>query len=337
MFEKWGVNMEYRSLGRSGFEVSAVGFGGWPIGGTWGTVDEADAMAALHAAVDVGVTFFDTADRYGDGRSERLIGRLLRERPDERLVVSTKAGRRLDPHVAEGYTAANLEGFVDRSLTNLGVECIDLLQLHSPPTEVYYRPEVFEALDELATAGKIHRYGVSVKSVEEGLKAMEYPNVVSVQILFNMFRQRPAGLLFEQARKRQVGILARVPLASGLLSGKMSAARVFEPGDHREAHRAGKPFVDTAETFAGVDFETGLTAVDELRRWLPEGATFVQFALRWILMHEAVSSVIPGIKTAAQAVENAGAADLGALSEETMAAVAEIYESRIKDQVHHRY
>jgi aryl-alcohol dehydrogenase-like predicted oxidoreductase len=329
--------MEYRMLGKSGLRVSAVGFGGWPIGGTWGTVTDDDAMAALHGAVDAGITFFDTADRYGDGRSERLIGRLLRERGDGGLVVTTKAGRRLDPHVAAGYTAENLEGFVARSLGNLGVERIDLLQLHSPPTEVYYMPEVFAALDGLVAAGKVAHYGVSVKSVEEGLKAMEFPRVVSVQILFNMFRQRPSGLLFEQARKRDVGILARVPLASGLLSGKMTASRVFEEGDHRRAHRAGEPFVDTAETFAGVDFDSGLAAVEALRPHVPEGAGFAQFALRWILMHPAVSSVIPGIKSAAQARENAAAADLAPLPEETMRAVADIYDDLIREQVHHRY
>jgi aryl-alcohol dehydrogenase-like predicted oxidoreductase len=329
--------MHYRRLGRSGIEVSAVGFGGWPIGGSWGTVDEADAMAALHAAVDAGVTFFDTADRYGDGRSERLIGRLARERPGEGIVVATKVGRRLEPHVAEGYTSANLEAFADRSLSNLGMDTVDLLQLHSPPTEVYYRPEVFAALDDLVAAGKIRHYGVSVKSVEEGLKAMEYPNVVSVQILFNMFRQRPAGLLFEQASKHDVGILARVPLASGLLSGKMSASRVFESGDHRQARREGRSLVDTAETFAGVDFQTGLSAVDALRMYVPEGATFVQFALRWILMHEAVSTVIPGIKSVEQAQENAAAADLNPLPTATMQAVVKIYNSMIKDLVHHRY
>jgi aryl-alcohol dehydrogenase-like predicted oxidoreductase len=329
--------MEHRRIGGQGIEVSAIGFGGWPIGGAWGYVDESDAMAALHAAVDAGVTFFDTADRYGDGRSERLIGRLLRERPGVGIVVATKVGRRLDPHVAEGYTLANLEGYIDQSLSNLGMDCVDLLQLHSPPTEVYYRPEIFAALDDLAAAGKIRQYGVSVKSVEEGLKAMEYPNVVSVQILFNMFRQRPAELLFEQARRHGVGILARVPLASGLLSGKMSASRVFEPGDHRRAWSEGKPFVDTAETFAGVDFQTGLTAVEALRAHVPEGATFAQFAVRWILMHQAVSSVIPGIKSVEQARENAAAADLAPLPAETMRAVEEIYDLMIRGQVHHRY
>lgn len=329
--------MEYRSLGSSGLEVSAVGFGGWPIGGTWGPVDESDAMAALHAAVDSGITFFDTADRYGDGRSERLIGRLLNERSDGRIVVATKAGRRLDPHVAEGYTLANLERFVDRSLANLGVDRLDLLQLHSPPTEVYYRPEVFAALDELVAAGKVAHYGVSVKSVEEGLRAIDYPNVVSVQILYNIFRQRPAELLFGLAAERGVGILTRVPLASGLLSGKMSRERVFEAGDHRGARRRGQPVVDTAETFAGIDFETGLAVVDKIRPYVPDDFTFVQFALRWILMDPAVSSVIPGIKSAEQAIENAAAADSAAIPESTMRAIEEIYTVDIKDLVHYRY
>ena len=324
-------------LGRSGIEISAIGFGGWPIGGTWGAITEGDGMAALHAALDAGITFFDTSDRYGDGRSEQLIGRLRRERPEASMVVATKAGRRLNPHVADGYTAANLERFVDQSLENLGMEPVDLLQLHSPPTEVYYRPEVFAALDDLVAKGKIRHYGASVKSVEEALKAMEYPALMSIQILFNLFRQRPAGLLFEQARKRGVAVIARVPLASGLLSGRMSPATVFEPGDHRRASREGTPFVDVAETFAGVEFEAGLAAVEDLRPLVPAGATLVQFALRWILMHAAVSTVIPGIKSAAQAQENAAAADLAPLPASTMERVTAIYESRIKDLVHHRY
>lgn len=329
--------MEHRMLGRSGIEVSAIGFGGWPIGGTWGAITESDAMAALHAALDAGITFFDTSDRYGDGRSERLIGRLRREHPEASMVVATKAGRRLNPHVADGYTAANLERFVDQSLENLGMEPVDLLQLHSPPTEVYYRPEVFAALDDLVAKGKIRHYGASVKSVEEALKAMEYPALMSIQILFNLFRQRPAGLLFEQAHKRGVAVIARVPLASGLLSGRMTAATVFEPGDHRRASREGAPFVDVAETFAGVEFEAGLAAVEDLRPLVPTGATLVQFALRWILMHAAVSTVIPGIKSATQARENAAAADLAPLPASTMERVTAIYESKIKDLVHHRY
>ncbi|HKZ25271.1 MAG TPA: aldo/keto reductase [Acidimicrobiia bacterium] len=329
--------MEYRRLGSTGLEISAIGFGGWPIGGSWGTVTEDDAMDALHAAVDAGVTFFDTADRYGDGRSEQLVGRLRRDRPDAAMIVATKVGRRLDPHVADGYTAVNLEAFVDRSLSNLGMEQVDLLQLHSPPTAVYYRPEVFSALDSLVAKGKIRHYGASVKTVEEALKAIEFPGVASIQILFNLFRQRPAGLFFGQATRRNVGIIVRVPLASGLLSGRMTRTTVFETDDHRRAHRDGTPLVDPGETFAGVDFETGLAAVDELRPLVPAGASLAQFALRWILMHDAVSTVIPGIKTAEQARQNAAAADLEPLPDETMKAVAEIYEFRIKDQVHHRY
>ena len=329
--------MQYRTLGRTGLVVSAVGFGGWPIGGTWGSVAPSDAMEALHAAVDEGITFFDTSDKYVDGRSEELIGRLRRERSDATMVVATKAGRRLDPHVATGYTAANLERFVDQSLARLGMERVDLLQLHSPPTEVYYRPEVFEALEGLVGKGKIRHFGASVKTPEEALKAIEYPGVVAIQILFNAFRQRPSGLLFEQSLRRGVGIIARVPLASGLLSGRMTGDRVFEQGDHRRAHRDGVPFVDPAETFSGVDFETGLAAVEELRPLVPDGATFTQFALRWILMHDAVSTVIPGIKTAAQARENAGAADLAPLPADTMGRVRETYDSYIRDQVHHRY
>ena len=248
--------MQYRELGRTGWKVSAMSFGAWAIGGTWGPVDDAESLAALHRAVDLGVNFFDTADVYGDGRSERLLAQLRRQHR-ETIYIATKAGRRLDPHVAEGYNRANLTAFVERSLKNLDTEALDLLQLHCPPTQVYYMPEVFGVLDDLVKAGKVRYYGVSVEKVEEALKAIEYPNVQSVQIIFNMFRQRPAELFFEQAKKRKVGILARVPLASGMLTGKLKPDSAFAADDHRAFNRHGEAF-DRGETFSGVDYEVGL-------------------------------------------------------------------------------
>jgi aryl-alcohol dehydrogenase-like predicted oxidoreductase len=328
--------MQYRRLGRTGLEVSAVGFGAWAIGGTWGPVNETDALAALHAAADAGITFFDTADVYGDGRSERLIGQLLRERSGENLVIATKAGLRLKPHVAEGYTRENLTAFVERSLKNLGVDAIDLLQLHVPPNAVYYQPEVFEILDGLVVAGKIRHYGASVRTVEEGLKAIEYPAVATVQVNFSVFRQRPAELLFPEANKRGVGVIARIPLASGLLTGKITLGTQFAPDDHRCFNRHGEAF-DRGETFSGVGLEAGLEAVERLRRLVPVGATMAQFALRWILAHDAVSVAIPGARNPGQAAQNAAAADLPALSASTMAAVEATYLDLIRDLVHQRW
>jgi aryl-alcohol dehydrogenase-like predicted oxidoreductase len=325
--------MQYRELGRTGWRVSASSFGAWAIGGTWGEVDDRESMAAMHKAVDCGVNFFDTADVYGDGRSETLLRQLRRER-SEQIIVATKAGRRLDPHVAGGYNEKNLSAFVERSLTNLGTETIDLLQLHCPPTEIYYLPETFGILDDLVQEGKLRYYGVSVEKVEEALKAIEYPNVQSVQIIFNIFRQRPAELFFPEAKRRRVGVLSRVPLASGLLTGKMSRETTFEPDDHRTFNRLGEDF-DRGETFSGVDYEIGLEAVEELRALVPQGMTMAQFALRWILMFDAVTCVIPGAKRPAQAEDNALAADLPPLNEETMAGISDIYERLIRNQVHH--
>ncbi len=328
--------MQYRRLGKTGFDVSAVGFGAWAIGADWGEVTEDDAMAALHAAVDAGVTFFDTADVYGDGRSERLLARLRRERPDAPMVVATKAGRRLDPHAAAGYTPGNIEAFVDRSLANLAAEALDLLQLHCPPTDVYYDPELFAGLDDLVSKGKVRHYGVSVEKVEEALKAIEYPNVASVQIIFNVFRQRPARLFFREAAAHDVGVIVRVPLASGLLTGKMTRDTTFAADDHRNYNVEGQAF-DRGETFAGVDFERGLDAVDELRELVPDGWSMVDLALRWILDHSEVSAVIPGAKNPDQARANAAAADLAGLDEETTARIAGIYERYFVPQVHHRW
>lgn len=325
--------MEYRELGRTGWRVSAVSFGAWAVGGSWGDVEDSESLAALHRAADLGVNFFDTADVYGDGRSERLLARLKRERTEE-IVIATKAGRRLEPHVAGGYTAENISGFVERSLQNLDTDALDLLQLHCPPTEVYYFPELFDGLDRLVEQGKVRHYGVSVEKVEEALKAVEYPNVKTVQIIFNIFRQRPADLFFEVAKRRRVGILARLPLSSGMLSGKMTLQSQFNRDDHRSFNRRGEAF-DRGETFSGVDYETGLRVVEELRRLVPEGMTMAQFALRWILMHDAVSCAIPGAKRPSQAEENVRAADLPPLPDETMRAVRELYEQHIRPLVHH--
>ncbi len=325
--------MEYRQLGQTGWKVSAISFGAWAIGGTWGEVDDKDSLAALHRAIDLGVNLIDTADVYGDGRSERLIAQLRRERR-ETIYVATKAGRRLDPHIADGYTRENLTAFVERSLQNVDVEALDLLQLHSPPNEVYYRPEVFGILDDLVKQGKLHHYGVSVDRVEEALKAIEYPNVKTVQIIFNIFRQRPADLFFQLAKERRIGILARVPLASGMLTGRMKPDTVFESSDHRAYNRHGESF-DRGETFSGVDYQIGLEAVEELRRLVPPEATLTQFALRWILMYDAVTCAIPGAKNPVQAEENVKAADLPALSDSTMARIKEIYDRRIRESVRH--
>ena len=315
--------------------MSEVGFGSWAIGGDWGEVDDDDALAALHTAVDAGVTFFDTADVYGDGRSERLLARLRRERSDAQIVIATKAGRRLDPHVAEGYRAAALSAFVDRSLANLEVEALDLLQLHCPPTDVYYQPDAFEALDDLVDAGKVLHYGVSVEKVEEALKASEYPGVETVQIIFNAFRQRPDGLFARVAAERDLGVLARVPLASGLLSGKMSAATTFSSDDHRSFNRHGEAF-DVGETFGGVPFDVGLEAVDQLRPLVGD-EPMARFALRWVLTHEWVSVVIPGAKNPEQAAANADASDAGPLDAGTMEAVRDVYERLVAPHVHQRW
>ena len=325
--------MRQRTLGSTGYPVSEIGFGAWPIGGTWGDVSEADAMGALHAALDAGVTFFDTADVYGDGRSETLLARLRRERPSDPFIVATKAGRRLPEQTVEGYSEANLRSWVERSLHNLETETIDLLQLHCPPIGVY-RPEVLGVLDALVAEGKLRHYGVSVETIEEARAAIRHPGVETVQIIFNMFRLRPVDDFFPQAAARDVGILARVPLASGLLTGKMSRDSRFAPDDHRSFNREGEAF-DKGETFSGVPFEVGLAAVEELRPLVPAGATMAQFALRWILMFEAVSTVIPGAKNPAQAAQNAGAADLAALTPETMQAVRDVYDRSIKPLVHH--
>lgn len=328
--------MQYREFGRTGWQVSEISFGAWAIGSSWGEVDDADSLAAMYKALDTGVNLIDTADVYGDGRSERLIAQLRKARSDMPFYVITKAGRRLNPHTADGYNRDNLTRFIERSLQNLDVDTLDLVQLHCPPTEVYYRPEVFGILDDLVSVGKIRHYGVSVEKVEEALKAVEFPNVQSVQIIFNAFRHRPAERFFADAQARRVAIIARVPLASGMLTGKLTPKTTFSPDDHRQFNRHGESF-DRGETFSGVDYETGLRAVEELRALVPSGASLTQFMLRWILMHEAVTCAIPGAKRADQVEDNVRAADLSSLTDAQMQAVKRIYDSSIREGVHQRW
>ena len=328
--------MERRRIGRLGRDVTPLGFGAWAIGGNWGDVSHETAKDTLHAALDAGVDFVDTADVYGDGRSERIIAEVLAERDGPRPFVATKAGWRLDPHTAEGYTAEALTAFVDRSRENLRMERLDLVQLHCPPREIYYRPEVFAVLDAMVAEGRVAAYGVSVEKVEEALKAIEYPGVATVQIIYNMFRQRPAALFFGEARAKGVGVIARVPLASGLLTGKMSAASVFAAEDHRTFNRTGASF-DVGETFAGVPFDVALEAVEALRTTVPDGMPMAAFALRWCLMEEAVSVVIPGAKSPDQARANSAALAVPALSEDVMAEAREVYDRLVAPHVHQRW
>ncbi|MCU1323428.1 MAG: aldo/keto reductase [Acidobacteriaceae bacterium] len=328
--------MNYRALGRTGWTVSEISFGAWAIGGAWGDVSDADAMAALHQAVDSGINFLDTADVYGSGRSERLIVQLKKERSGEQIVVATKAGRKLPKQTVDGYSEANLTAWIEESLKNLDTDCLDLVQLHCPPTGAYYHPEIFGVMDGLVKAGKIKFYGVSVERVEEALKAIEYPNVQTVQIIFNCFRQRPAELFFAQAKQRKVGILARVPLASGMLTGKMTKDSQFPADDHRNFNRHGEMF-DQGETFSGVDYDVALEAVEELRGMVPAGMTMPQFALKWILMFDAVTCAIPGGKRTEQVADNAQASELPQLSDEVMGGVKRVYEEKVKELVHQRW
>jgi aryl-alcohol dehydrogenase-like predicted oxidoreductase len=327
--------MRYRRLGKTGFQVSEIGFGAWAIGGSWGPVDDDAALKALHAAADAGVTLIDTADVYGDGHSERLIRRFLAERSGERIVVATKMGRRV-PQLRENYTPEAFAAWLERSRENLGVETIDLVQLHCPPWDVYYTPELFAACDELVARGVIAHYGVSVEKVEQALKAIEYPNVATVQIIFNIVRQRPAERFFAEAARRDIGILARVPLASGLLTGKLSKDSAFAADDHRSFNREGASF-DKGETFSGLDYETGLALVEELRPLVPAGATLSQLALRWILMHDAVTAAIPGARTPDQARANAAASDLAPLDDATLSRIRDLYDRYARALVHDRW
>ena len=330
------MTLSTRRLGKTGFQTTSIGFGAWAIGGTWGEVSEADAKATLHASLDAGVNFLDTADVYGDGRSERIIAAVLAERGQNapRPFVATKAGRRLNPHVAEGYNLANLEAFVDRSRANLQMDCLDLVQLHCPPTSVYSGPEVYDTMERLKAKGKIASYGVSVEKIDEAMEAIRHPGVASVQMIYNLFRQRPADAFFAAAKAADVAVIARVPLASGLLTGKMSATSNFAPDDHRSFNRNGEAF-DKGETFSGVPFEVALQAVEELRALVPANATMAAFALRWILMQDAVSVVIPGAKSPPQAQANVLADALPALPTATLAAARDIYTRLIAPHVAH--
>jgi aryl-alcohol dehydrogenase-like predicted oxidoreductase len=313
--------------------VSTISFGAWAIGGSWGDVDDETSMRALHAAVEGGVNFIDTADVYGDGRSERLIARLRRERPGEQIYVATKAGRRLPVQTPGGYTRENLTTWVDRSLRNLNTETIDLLQLHCPPSPVFASDRVYGILDDLITTGKIRHYGVSVERIDEAMEAIQHPGVETVQIIFNIMRPRPAEAFLPAARARDVGVLARVPLASGLLTGKLTAQSTFAADDHRQFNRDGEAF-DKGETFSGVPYDVGLRAVEDLRSLVPPGASLAQFALRWILMFDAVTCAIPGARTAEQAIANAAAADLSPLDDGKMAAVRQVYDNSVRQHVH---
>jgi len=330
------MTLSTRRFGKTGFQTTAIGFGAWAIGGTWGEVSEGDAKATLHTTLDAGVTFLDTADVYGDGRSERLIAAVLAERGPSapRPFVATKAGRRLNPHKAQGYTLANLEAFVDRSRANLQMDCLDLVQLHCPPTSVYSGHEVFDAMEALKAKGKIAAYGVSVEKIDEAMEAIRHPGVVSVQIIYNLFRQRPADAFLAAAKAADVAVIARVPLASGLLTGKMTASSTFASDDHRSFNRNGEAF-DKGETFSGVPYDVALTAVEELRALVPANATMAAFALRWILMEDAVSVVIPGAKSPAQAQANVLADALPALSAATLQAARDIYTRLIAPHVAH--
>ena len=322
-----------RRLGKTGFQTTSVGFGAWAIGGTWGEVTEADAKATLHAALDAGVNFIDTADVYGDGRSEKIIAAVLADRKD-RPFVATKAGRRSNPHTAEGYTLANLEAYIDRSRRNLQMDCLDLLQLHCPPSAVYADPRVYDALEFLKSKGKIANFGVSVEKITEAEEAIRHPGVASVQIIYNLFRQRPADQFFAEAKAANVAIIARVPLASGLLTGKMTATSAFAADDHRSFNRDGA-FFDKGETFSGVPYDVALQAVEELRPLVPQGTTMAAFALRWIIMDDAVSVVIPGAKSPAQATANVQADAVLPLPPATMEAARDIYTRLIAPHVAH--
>ncbi len=329
-------DMRSRQFGRTGRSVSEIGFGAWAIGAAWGEVNDEEALAALHTALDTGVTFIDTADVYGDGHSEKLIARVVKERGGVRPFIATKAGRRLPEQTVAGYSMENLTSYIERSLKNLETDTLDLVQLHCPPTDLYYHPEVFERLDRLVEQGKIRNYGVSVERVEEALKAIEYPGVVSVQIIFNAFRQRPTEHFFRQAQEKNVAIIARVPLASGLLSGKFRKDTKFESSDHRLFNRNGEAF-DVGETFSGVPYEVGLEAVERVRPLVSGDTTMAKFALRWILMFDAVTVAIPGARNPAQARSNAEAADLPAIPESAMQEIKAIYDTTIKQYVHQRW
>jgi aryl-alcohol dehydrogenase-like predicted oxidoreductase len=326
--------MKFREFSDIGWRVSEIGLGCWAIGSEWGDVSKEDATEVLNTSLDNGINFFDTADVYGDGRSEQFIGELLKT-TNEKIYVATKSGRRLNPHNSEGYNPQNIESFIDRSLKNLGVECIDLLQLHCPPSDVCSKKETYEMMDDIVKKGKILHYGVSVEKVSEAMDAIQFPNVKSIQIIFNMFRQKPSEEFFKEAAQRDVAIIARVPLASGLLTGKMTKDSFFPANDHRNYNIKGEAF-DVGETFSGVSFEKGLEAVEELKKLLPENFTLADFALKWILMHDEVTVAIPGAKNKQQASLNVNSIDLDEISE-LMPSIKNIYDKYFREDIHHRW
>lgn len=326
--------MQYRLLGKTGFNISAISLGTWQVGGKWGSVFNNEiADRILNTAIDNGINFIDTADVYSDGESEKAIGRFLKSQ-QQRIYVATKCGRQIQPHLNEGYQTSVLKKYVEDSLKRLQVETLDLIQLHCPPTAVYYRPEIFELFDKLKQEGKIQNLGVSVEKVEEALKAIEYDNVTTVQIIFNLFRQRPAQLFFKEAKKKNIGIIVRVPLASGLLTGNYSPQTKFESGDHRNFNREGASF-DKGETFSGIDYETGLKAVEDLKNIFPDNANLAAIALQWILRFEAVSCIIPGASQPEQVVSNLEGLKSNSFTKEQLERVQQVYETRIKPSVHH--
>lgn len=325
--------MNYRDFGNTGMKVSEISLGTWQLGGKWGSdYSEQNALTTLETAYEQGINFFDTADVYNDGESERSIGKFIKGK-EGKVFVATKCGRQITPHVSAGYTREAIVRYTEDSLKRLGVDALDLIQLHCPPTDVFYRPEIFETLQDLRRAGKIRHFGVSVERVEEGLKAMEYEGMSSIQVIYNMFRQRPAELLFSLAKEKGVGIICRVPLASGLLTGKFSSESVFGRADHRFFNRKGEAF-DKGETFSGVDYDLGLRAVNELKDVFGEGQLTMN-ALRWILMQDAVGCVITGASTPAQIKENVKASQKTALTQEQMDAVRSMYEKYIRNPVHY--
>ena len=326
--------MNYRKLGKTNFEISEIALGTWQVGGKWGSsFNDTTADELLNTAIDKGINFIDTADVYENGMSETAVGRVVRSR-SERIYVATKCGRQINPHVNEGYQPKVLQKYVEDSLKRLQLDTIDLIQLHCPPTEVYYRPEIFDLFDKLKKEGKIQNLGVSVEKVEEGLKAIEFPNVTTVQIIFNLFRQRPSELFFKEAQKKDVGIIARVPLASGLLTGKFSEKSIFDSKDHRYFNREGAAF-DKGETFSGINYELGLIAVNELKKLFPEVSNLAPLALQWILNFKEVSCIIPGASTENHVLSNLSTLDLPLLNPEKIAAMNEIYEHYIKKEVQH--
>lgn len=325
--------MKYRKLGKTGIEVSEISLGTWQVGGRWGSgFDDALAERILNEAIDSGVNFIDTADVYETGASEAAVGRVVKSRSEE-VFVATKCGRQISPHISEGYTVDALRKYVEDSLKNTGLDCLDLIQLHCPPTEVYYRPEIFELFDRLKDEGKIKNLGVSVEKVEEGLKAIEYPNVNTVQIIFNMFRQRPSELFFEQVNKKDIGMIVRVPLASGLLTGKFSSDSTFDKDDHRNFNREGAVF-DKGETFSGIPFGVGLPAVEELKKVFSKKENLAPIALRWILDFPEISCIIPGASKVEHLKSNLEAVDLPSLTKDEKMAIDLIYKKFIKKHVH---